>query len=85
MIIVNENIDIANKYRAWVELPDKSIIILKFQTQPKTDQEVFNAADAYIAQKIISDAKAKDERLEEIDKEISDLNDEKDQLSATEK
>jgi len=84
MNIVNESVDIAGKYRAWIELDDGNVILLKFQKTPKTEQEVFDAADAYVTQKAISDASAKDDRLEQIDKEIEDLNDEKTKLSAKE-
>ena len=81
MKIVNSCICTAGKYRAWVELNDKSVIILKFQKQPKTDQEVYDVADAYVANQITLKEQEKADRLEEIDKEIDDLNTEKTDLT----
>ena len=85
MIIVNQTVDLAGKFRYWVELDSGDVVMFKLHRKPKSEQDVYDVADAYVAQKIISDAKAKDDRLEEIDKEIDDLNDEKTKLSATEK
>jgi len=77
MKIVNEKTDIAGKYRAWVEITDGSVIILKFDKPPKTDTAVYDLAAIYEANVAAELERAPADRLEEIEKELTDLTDEK--------
>jgi len=77
MKIVNEKTDIAGKYRAWVEITDGSVIILKFDKPPKVDTEVYDLAAIYEANVAAELERAPADRLEEIEKTLVELTDEK--------
>ena len=77
MKIVNQTTDIAGKFRYWVELDDGDVVMFKLHVKPKTNQDVFDMADAYVANAVEELEKAPVERLKAIEKELKDLEDEK--------
>jgi len=89
MKIVLENTDIALRHRYWVDISTEianikgivspDVIILKFQKMPKLEQEVFNAATAYIANATAA-IPTKEQLIAEIEEKIVVLNDEKTKL-----
>jgi len=72
--IVYKEVDIANKWRVWIEMPNGDLQILKFQENPTID----------MIQKEIDKIKEsiKEELIAEIDRQIAELEERKKQLLA---
>ena len=72
--IVYKEVDIANKWRVWIEMPNGDLQMLKFQENPTID----------MIQKKIDKIKEsiKEELIAEIDRQIAELEERKKQLLA---
>jgi len=72
--IVYKEVDIANKWRVWIEMPNGDLQMLKFQENPTID----------MIQKEIDKIKEsiKEELIAEIDRQIAELEERKKQLLA---
>jgi hypothetical protein len=47
MGIINQEIDMADKYRVWVKIDEGEAVMLKFQGEP-TEQQIIDATNLYI-------------------------------------
>jgi len=91
MKIVDNFIDMAGKYRYRVDISSElaisnkksssTVIMLKFNKQPKSDQDVFNSAQAYI-DRLLTEEEKKEEKIAELDRQIAEFQDEKTKLEA---
>jgi len=72
--IVYKEVDIANKWRVWIEMPNGDLQMLKFQENPTIN----------MIQKEIDKIKepTKEELIAEIDRQIAELEERKKQLLA---